>query len=1002
MPPPESVAAPSPLLSPPPATSNQLAAARAIPIRAMLVIGLGLLPRPQGSWGEDLVVACLNGLGLMARSWGTPVQNRYRQSLSRREKMVAVLEYRVLGPLEVRRDDSEVQITAPKLKTLLLMLLVHANKAVPVDHLIDAIWGVHPPDSARKLVQVYISQLRRVLGLDAIETVGRGYRAHVASTGLDAQRFDRMRADGRRALTAGDNPELALALARRALALWRGPALFEVAYEQFAAAEAMRLEELRLECAGDALDAELALGRHAEMVPELRRRCADDSYDERSWGRLALALYRCDRQSDALEVVADGRRALLEGLGLAPGEGLRALELAILNQDPSLRGTRPDTGGIARLPAPSSTLIGRREELAQLRALILRDDVRLVTISGAGGSGKTRVALELARSVGSAFANGAAFVELASVHDPALVVAVIAQALGVTETPAETVASALERWLENRDLLLVVDNLEHVIDAAAELVHLVRMAPRLTILTTSRRVLHVSGEHVYPLSPLTIDDAVKLFTVRAAAQHGSVASDLDITCSDGADLVAAICRRLDCLPLAVELAAARTTTLSPELLLDRLAGRVAALGVGPRDAPARQQTLADTLRWSTDLLNAAERRTLARLSVFVSGSSIEAAEVVCETDIERLASLIDSSLLQRAASGGDVRLSMLETIREHAMTLLDADGDRSTIEARHTSYYVELVEAAARRGPAHQSETFLMVDAELGNLRAAMNRSERAGEDDTALRVATAMYRYFYLKGRFREGRDRISGPLDRGAGDAMLRAFSLRAISGLHYMLGDLDAADATAREGIDVGDAAGAGQAVLACHTVVSHIARERGLFLEAKVQLERSEAMARQLGLDEDVTVANTNLGELALAVGDLDEARSRWEYSISRYDDDDENSTFALLGLASVAYRQGLLDEAGRYYEKARALSERAGWLHNTTMALVGLAGIAAAREAHTEAAVLLGRATGLLEATGGELVLADEEIYQRVWSAALAELGEARLTELLASGARGDR
>ena len=377
------------------------------------------------------------------------------------------------------------------------------------------------------------------------------------------------------------------------------------------------------------------------------------------------------------------------------------------------------------------------------------------------------MALELARSAGSAFANGAAFVELASIQAPKLVLPTIAQVLGVPETAEETRSEALARWLQSRDLLLVVDNFEHVIEGAEELAQLVRLAPRLTVLVTSRRVLHVSGEQVFPLAPLPVDDAVRLFSERAAARDQSVLDD-----ADSSKIIGTICRRLDCLPLALELAAARTATLTPRLLLERLSDRVTALGSGPRDAPARQQTLTDTLRWSTDLLSEGERRTLASLSVFAGGSSIEAAEAVCASDIERLAALIDSSLLQRTAVGGEVRLSMLETIREHAAQLLDAAGDRAVAEARHAFYYAELVEGAALKGP-EQAQELAMVDADLDNLRAACDRSQLAGDDGTALRIATALYRYYYLRGLFRGGRDGSPARFEQGAGALRSEHFS-------------------------------------------------------------------------------------------------------------------------------------------------------------------------------------------------------------------------------------
>lgn len=906
-----------------------------------------------------------------------------------------MLEYRVLGPLEVERDGVAVPVTAPKLRTVLLALLLSPNQVVPAARLIDAIWGEDVPGSARKLVQVYVSQLRTALGPDAIETVPQGYRINVGSSGLDSARFERLHEDASRALSEG-NAELSLALARRALGLWRGPALADVAYTVFASTDAARLDELRIECREDELDADLALGHHDEVVPELRRLCAEHPLRERTRVRLALALYRCGRQSEALDVLSSGRTTMVEELGVEPGKDHQDLERAILNQDASLDIPSAGPDSSPRLPASSSSLVGREAELAQLRTLVARDDVRLITISGAGGSGKTRVALQLARSAGPAFANGAAFVELAPVQDPKLVMGTIARALGVPETPDESPAAAVGRWAAGRDLMLVLDNFEHVIGAAAELAELVATTARMTVVVTSRRVLHLSGEHVFPLSPLPLDDAVELFCDRAAARGGS--TDLtDVADPAVRTTVEAICHRLDCLPLALELAAARTTTLTPELLLGRLSDQVAALGVGPRDAPARQQTLSDTLRWSADLLTVEERRVLACLSTFVGGGSIEAAEAVGATDLEHLSSLMDSSLLQRTAAGGEVRLSMLETIREFAAELLDAEGDRRLVEARHASYYLGLTETAAVSGPVSKAQKVQVLDADLDNLRATIERSELAGDDDTALRVATSLYRFYYLRGLFREGRDRIAGPLGRGAGDLDLQAMALRALSGFHFLLGELDESRAAALQGIEIGSAAGADYAVMACHTVLSHVARERGEYADAKSHLERSASIAEDLGLAADVVVANTNLGELALAVGDLEEARRRWELSLEFYGDD-EASTFAILGLGAVAVRQGHLEEAAGHFTRARGLSERAGWPHNTAMALVGLAGVVSKQGDHAEATRLLGRADALLESTGGELVVADEEIYQHVRSAALADLGDELFAELLATGA----
>ena len=881
------------------------------------------------------------------------------------------MEYRILGPLEVLDGGRPVVLSAGKPRALLLCLLLRANEAVSTDTLIDAIWGERAPSSAAKLVQVYISQLRRALGDGAIQTRPPGYLIRLAPDELDAARFERLLAQGREALAAG-NATLAASLLRRASGLWRGRALDAAQLP----AEAARLDELRLACLEARLAADLALGRHVEALAELRALVAEHPLRERLRAQLMLALYRCGRQADALEAYRDAARALRDELGLEPGAELRELEHAILNHAPSLAApTATALPGVA-VPVPATPLIGRRDELEHLAALVTRDDVRLVTIGGAGGSGKTRLALELANAVGAAFAHGAAFVELAAVRDPELVLATIAQAVGARET--------LERWLADRELLLVVDNLEHLIEAAGELARLAARAPHLTVVVTSRRVLHVSGEHVFALAPLPENDAARLFAARASARDPAGAVDSD----DAA--VRAICRRVDGLPLAVELAAARVGTLTPQLLLERIADRVTVLGPGPRDAPARQQTLADTLAWSTDLLADDQRRTLARLAVFAGGSSLEAAEEVCGATLESIEALVDSSLLQRSVASGAVRLTMLETVREHAATLLD-DG---AIAAAHAAYYARLAELADLKGSG-RAQALAAIDLELDNLRAGCDRADV----ETALRIATALYQYWYARGHFREGRDRIRGPLDRGAGDVRLQAHALHALAGLTWLLGDLDDAGAIAGRGIEVGTAAAALEPVMGCHTVLGLVARDCGDLPGAVRHIERSGALAQELGLERDVIIANTNLADLALAAGDLEGARRRFERTLA-YNDGTVapvDDSFALLGLGAVAYRRGRLDEAVDHLGRALELCERAGFRHNAALALVGLAAVASDRTEHAEAARLLGRATAFLEA-GGELTGADAELYERTRAAALDALGEQRLGELLEAGA----
>jgi predicted ATPase/DNA-binding SARP family transcriptional activator len=904
------------------------------------------------------------------------------------------VEYGILGPLELLDDGRPVALSAPKQRALLLCLLLRANEVVSADALIDAVWGERPPSSAAKVVQVYVSQLRRALGEGAIETRAPGYVMALEPEQLDAARFERLLASGRQAMAAA-NPALAAALLRRGLDLWRGRPLEDAEDADFAAVEAGRLEELRLACLEERLEADLALGRHAEVLAEIASLVAAHPLRERLRAQLMLALYRCGRQTDALDAYAEGARVLRDELGLEPGAQLRDLQHAILNQAPSLDAPAPPATPIAAIPVPSSALVGRRGELRHLTALVTREDVRIVTVSGAGGSGKTRVALELARVAGPRFANGVAFVELASVRDPALVIGTIAQALGAPETPQEPPAEALARWLAEREVLLVVDNFEHVVGAAPELARLAARAPRLTVLVTSRRVLHVSGEYVFALGPLPQADAVALFAERAAARDAASPDAADDT-----DAVLAICRRVDCLPLAIELAAARTATLTPPLLLERLADRVTALGPGPRDAPARQQTLADTLAWSTDLLSDEERRALACLSVFGGGSSLVAAETVCAVTLDDVEVLVDLSLVQRTVAAGAVRLTMLETVREHAAGLLGETEEWATVSAAHAAHFAELAGGTELKGAA-RAQGLALIDVELDNLRTAFDRAVAAGDDGTALRIATALYQYWYTRGHFREGRDRIAGPLGRGAGDARLQALALQALAGLTWLLGDLDGAEALARRGIERGTGAAALEAAMGCHTVLGVVARDRGDLDEAVEHIERSAALAQELGLERDVIIANTNLADLALAAGDLDAARRRFERTLAfnrEHGFAAADDSYALLGLGAVARLGGRLDEAVEHLVRALELCERAGFGHNAALALVGLAAVAIERDDHDEAALLLGRATERVAAAGGELTGPDAELYERTSAAALAALGAERFAEMVASGA----
>jgi predicted ATPase len=623
---------------------------------------------------------------------------------------VSVAEVLVLGPVALA--DGAGPVTPPAMvKRLVAALVVADGRVCHTDELIEAFWGDDPPASARKLVRVYVSQLRKALPAGvAIETVGGGYALRLPPEALDAARFERLLDDCNTARRDG-NAALAASLAEQALLLWRGRAYGELAYEEVARAESDRLEELRLVALEERLDAQLALGRHGDVLGEALALAGEHPLRERAHELAMLALYRCDRQAEALEHYTAFRARLSEELGLEPGPALRELQRRILQHDPGLGHEQDDAAVAASLPASPNPLVGRTRELDEVGALLLRRDARLIVLTGAGGSGKSRLALEAAREARRSFANGVVLVELAPLRDPELVLPTIAHAVGVADTPAETLLDVLAESLRPRELLLVLDNVEHLRPATSSFVELLARAPRLTLLVTSRAVLHVSGEHVFPVDPLGEDAAVELFEQRARALRPEFRVTAE---NDG--VVREICRRVDRLPLAIELAAARIRTLRADALLDRLGQRLSVLTGGPRDLPARQQTLRATLEWSVRLLSDDERRVLARLAVFPAGATVEASEQVCGADLDTLTALVDHSLVRRVDTADETRFSLLETIREYAEEVLG--DERAETEHALAEHLAALVERAVLRGPG--SEVWLpRLDAELDNLRAA-------------------------------------------------------------------------------------------------------------------------------------------------------------------------------------------------------------------------------------------------------------------------------------------
>ena len=900
------------------------------------------------------------------------------------------MEFRILGPIEALLDGRSVTLGAPKQRGVLALLLVNRRRVMTAEQLIDGLWGEAPPASAVQSLQVYVHGLRRAIGAERIETAGNGYRAVVGEEELDLDRFERALGRGRAELEAS-RPDDAADELRQALALWRGPALADLPDEIRRAAESERLDELRLIALELRYEAELACGRHDAVVAELEALTAEHPYRERFLQQRLLALYRCDRHAEALEVYRTAREALAEDLGLDPSPALQELERAILRQEPSLAAPAAPTRSTRPLPVPPTPLVGRRLELAAVSALFRDEGARLVTLTGPGGTGKTRLALAVAHALEPELRNGALFVGLAPVSSPELLVAAIAEALDVWQGDRPLTEGVIEHLRERR-LLLVLDNFEQLLPAAPFVGELLAAAPRLWILATSRAPLRLAAEHEYPVPPfespdaglpfeaLVQTDALRLFAARARAVDPSFELD-----GASAPEVARVCARLDGLPLAIELAAARAKLLAPAEILDRLEREPNLLPSGPRDAPARQRTLAATIHWSYDLLAPDERRAFARLGVFVGGCTLEAAEAVCDVTLESLGLLVDNNLLRRR----DGRFSMLETVRHFAVERLEKAG-AAELRRRHAEWLTELAETMAERTTAGEdAKTWLdRIQAEHANIRAALEWSlEEAPE--LALRLASSLRLFWEVRGHFGEGESWLEDALRR-AGDVapLVRLRAVSASGAIAFRVGKHDvahdrfsAALALARE---LEDELWIARAL----SDVGTVAAVREEWDDASVLLEESADLFRKLDIPARLATALGNLGHIAGQRGDYERAIEVTEEALALESSHKANASISLYNLGSHNLHAGNREQAREWLERTIAHTLELGFKEVLAYALAAYVRLCLLEGDCARAAHLAGIADGLLADAGLQLQPQEQALFDEAKATAEQELGDA--------------
>ncbi len=901
--------------------------------------------RNAGSQQEDAILGVLATHG---RHLTLPETAAHR-------KQGTMLRIRLLGHFEVTLDGKPAEIDSRPVQALLAYLALNSSAPQPRERLAGILWPDSDHTNALANLRHALWRLRQVIGDECLDVSKTSLQLEPqADWWLDAAQLEK-----------SSGPDVTVDELLQAADLYQGQ-LLPGFYDEWVLLERDRLDALFQRRTQSLIESMAEAGRWSEVIAQSERWIALGSSPEPAYRALMQAHAALGDAAAMANSYQRCRQALMDDLGVEPSPETEALYSRLAAGDrPAAPKSEPPppepeaSQPMSNLPASTTPFFGRRAEIDELAEQLLGGSARLVTLTGPGGIGKTRLALEAAVRLQDEFPDGVWFIDLAPIRDPDLVVPAIAAAMGVTERADRSALDTLKQALSDRVVLLLLDNFEHLILASPMVSQILASAPRLKVIVTSRERLRIQAEHDFPLLPLPVPkstslnpetlrriETVLLFEDRARAVDRS----FDITPANAAD-VAQICQRLEGLPLAIELAAARVNLFPPKALLQRLETRLEALTGGRRDAPERQQTLRATLTWSYELLSPDERRLFDRLAIFRRGWALEQAEAVCQPELgmdlfDGLASLLDKSLITRDQAN-EPRYGMLETLREFALENLEASGESDTIGSRHAHVYADLADSSTEALEGAGTIPWIArLEVEHDNLRAAILWTELGQRDlDLALRLVVAMTRFWVLRGYLEEGYTAATAVLRRAGPDTepILHAGATLAAARLAYRQNNLDESGRHFAVALDLAHVTGNPLQIAEAEEGIGLVATEVGDYATAPTHFKRAQDLYRQAGDVGGVANASMNLGWAAIRTGtDMPSAELYLAEALEMYEQIGRQSGmgFALSGLGEVYLRQGQVGRAQEFLNRSLEIRRRLGdkWGMAATLGSIAWANI----------------------------------------------------------------